>query len=278
MSLGKRRAVDRLAVLALAACVLLALFPLASVLLEIVRRGAPTVTLAFLTGKMAPVGEEGGIGHAILGSAILLAVAMTIGLTLGIAIGTYVAEYPERRLAVAARFVADVMGGVPAIVIGVFAYAVLVRPFHRFSVLSGGVALGVLAIPIVVRATEEALKMVPRSLIEAGLALGISRWRTTVSLVLPSAWPALATGALLAAARVGGEAAPLIFTAFGDRGWPSGLLEPIASLPVAVYTFAISPFESWRAQAWGAALVLVVLVLAINLGVRAMAARQSGSK
>jgi phosphate transport system permease protein len=272
-SLARRRAKDKLATALLAASVALAILPLASVLLEIVRRGAPAISWSFLAQPLAPVGEVGGIGHAIAGSAILLAVAMAIGLGLGIAAGTFIAEYPERRLATVGRFVAEVLGGVPAIVMGVFAYELLVRPFHRFSALSGGVALGLLAVPVVVRSTEEALKMVPRSLTEAGLALGIPRWRTTLSIVLPAAWPALATGALIAAARVSGEAAPLLFTALGDRGWPQGVLQPIAAVPLAIYTFAISPFEEWRAQAWGAALVLVALVLLVNLGVRAIGSR-----
>src|SRR5262249_33987323 len=161
--------------------------------------------------------------------AILLVIAMAVALVLGIAGGTYLAEYPERRSASIARFAAEILSGVPAIVMGVFVWALVVRPMHRFSALAGGISRGLIAVPIVVRSTEEALKMVPRSLTEAGLALGIPRWRTTLSIVLPAAWPAVATGALLSAARVGGEAAPLLFTALGDAGWPSGILQPIAS-------------------------------------------------
>lgn len=276
MSLALRKLQDRVATLALAACVALALLPLASVLLEIVRRGAPAISLAFLTEKQAPVGEAGGVGNAIAGSAVLLLLALTIGLPIGIAAGTYLAEYPDRRLARVGRLVADVLGGVPAIVIGVFVWAVIVRPLHRFSALSGGLALGLLSIPIVVRSTEEALKMVPRSLTEAGLALGLPRWRTTLSIVLPAARPALATGALVAAARVSGEAAPLLFTALGDRGWPSSLLDPMAALPLSIYVYAISPFEAWHEQAWGAALVLVALVLSLNVLVRVATGNRAG--
>src|SRR5262249_10350405 len=156
-------------------------------------------------------------------------------------------------------------------------WALVVRPMHHFSALAGGISLGLIALPIVVRSTEEALKMVPRSLTEAGLALGIPRWRTTLSIVLPAAWPAVATGAPLSAARVGGEAPPLLFTALGAAGWPSGILQPIASLPHTVYIFAISPFPAWNAMAWGSALVLVGLVLVVNLVVRAIAATPGGS-
>jgi phosphate transport system permease protein len=244
------------------------LLPLFLVLAYLVSKGFLSLNPAFFTHLPKPVGEPGGgMANAIVGTFELIALAVVIGVPIGIGAGLYLNEYGG-ALSTPARFAADVLIGMPSIVVGIFAYAVVVRPMHGFSALAGGFALGIIMIPLVTRTTEEMVRLVPQELREAALALGVTRWRTTVSIVIRTAAAGIATGVILAIARVAGETAPLLFTAFGNRFWARGLTEPIASLTVQVYTYAISPFADWQRQAWAGALVLTAIVLALELGVR----------
>jgi len=245
------------------------LLPLFIILAYLFAKGASSLNLAFFTHMPAPVGEKGGgMANAIVGTLELIGLASLIGVPTGIGAGLYLAAHRGGRLAAAARFGADVMMGVPSIVVGIFAYAVLVRPMNGFSTLAGAVALAVIMIPLVTRTTEEMLLLVPHELREAALALGVPAWRTTLWVVARTAASGIATGAILAIARIAGETAPLLFTAFGNRFWSTSLTEPISSLTVQVYTYAISPFPDWQRQAWAGALVLTTIVLALELGVR----------
>jgi phosphate transport system permease protein len=248
----------------------LALVPLFLVLGDLVIKGASSVNLAFFTHMPAPVGEKGGgMANAIVGTLELLALACAMGVPVGVGAGLYLAEHRRGgRLADAVRFAADVMTGVPSIAVGIFAYDVIVRPMGGFSALAGGFALALIMIPLVTRTTEEMVLLVPDELREASLALGVRRWRTMLSVVARTALGGIATGVILAISRVAGETAPLLFTAFGNRFWSTSLTNPIASLTVQVYTYAISPFADWQRQAWAGALVLTAIVLALELGVR----------
>ena len=215
-----------------------------------------------------PVGEGGGIGNAIVGSAVLLGLASVVGIPLGIATGVYLSEVGRGWYSSLVRFLVDTLTGIPSIVTGVFIYAIVVLRTKHFSAYAGGIALALIMIPIVARTTEEMIKLVPHSLREGALALGAPQWRVTLGVVIPAAASGIATGAMLAIARISGETAPLLFTAFGSRFFPSGLDEPIASLTVQIYNYAISPYDEWHAQAWAATLVLMTLILAINITVR----------
>ena len=251
-----------------ALCTLLAVGALLIILSYIAWQGIGSLNLQFLIDRPRPVGEGGGIGNAILGSLVLLAISAVLGLPLGISVGVDLSEVGTGRFAGAVRFMVDTLTGIPSIVTGVFVYAVLVLPMKHFSAFAGGVALALIMIPIVARTTEEMLKLVPHSLREGALALGAPQWRVTLGVIIPAAAPGIATGAMLAIARISGETAPLLFTAFGSRFFPSSLNEPIASLTVQIYNYAISPYDEWHAQAWAATLVLMVLVLGINISVR----------
>jgi phosphate transport system permease protein len=265
----RTRWTDRVMRAACLVATLLAIAPLAVVLYTIVRRGAGGLSLDFFTQLPRPVGETGGgMANALVGSLLLVAIAAATGVPLGVLGGVYLAELGGGRVARGLRFATEVLTGVPSIVVGTFVYTLLVLPMHRFSALAGGVALGILMLPTVTRVTEELCRLVPDSLREAALALGVPRWRATVSVILRTAAPGIATGVMLAVARVAGETAPLLFTALGSRFWPQGLDQPIASLPVQIFTYAVSPYEDWHRQAWAAALVLVTLVLLLNLGAR----------
>jgi phosphate transport system permease protein len=247
------------------------LLPLFIILAYLAVKGASSLNLAFFTHMPAPVGEKGGgMANAIVGTLELIGLASLMGVPVGIGSGMYLAAHRGSRFASAARFGADVMMGVPSIVVGIFAYAVVVRPMGGFSTLAGAVALAVIMIPLVTRTTEEMLLLVPHELREAALALGVPGWRTTLWVVARTAASGIATGAILAVARIAGETAPLLFTAFGNRFWSTSLTSPIASLTVQVYTYAISPFPDWQRQAWAGALVLTTIVLALELGVRWM--------
>ena len=227
------------------------------------------MNLDFFTHLPKPVGEVGGgMANAIVGSLILLALAAALGLPLGILGGMYLAESQDRRLPLILRFLADVLNGVPSIVIGIFAYTVLVLPMRRFSGLAGGFALAVIMVPIVLRTTEEMLRLVPRTLREAGLGLGLSRWKVAVRVVLPTARAGIVTGVMVSIARVAGETAPLLFTAFGNRFWHGGLDQPIAALPLQIFAYAIAPYDDWHRQAWAGALVLIGLVFVVSLAAR----------
>jgi phosphate transport system permease protein len=242
-----------------ALCTLLAVGALLVILSYIAWQGIGSLSIQFLTDVPRPVGEGGGIGNAILGSVWLLLLSSVIGLPLGICVGVYLSEVGRGRFGNAVRFIVDTLTGIPSIVTGVFVYAVLVLPMKHFSAWAGGVALALIMIPIVARTTEEMLKLVPHSLREGALALGAPQWRVTLGVVIPAAAPGIATGAMLAIARVSGETAPLLFTAFGSRFFPTSLNEPIASLTVQIYNYAISPYDEWHAQAWAATLVLMTM-------------------
>ena len=245
------------------------LLPLFIILAYLAVKGASSLNLAFFTHMPAPVGEKGGgMANAIVGTLELIGLASLMGVPLGIGAGLYLAAHRGSRFATVARFGADVMMGVPSIVVGIFAYAVVVRPMGGFSTLAGAVALAVIMMPLVTRTTEEMLLLVPQELREAALALGVPDWRTTLWVVARTAAGGIATGVILAIARIAGETAPLLFTAFGNRFWSTSLTSPIASLTVQVYTYAISPFPDWQRQAWAGALVLTTIVLALELGVR----------
>ena len=251
-----------------ALCTLLAVGALLIILSYIAWQGVGSLSFRFLVESPRPVGEGGGIGNAILGSLVLLGLSSVLGLPVGIAVGIYLSEVGRGRFAGVVRFIVDTLTGIPSIVTGVFVYAILVIPLKHFSALAGGVALALIMVPIVARTTEEMLKLVPHSLREGALALGAPQWRVTMGVIIPAAASGIATGAMLAIARVSGETAPLLFTAFGSRFFPTSLNEPIASLTVQIYNYAISPYDEWHAQAWAATLVLMTLVLGINIIVR----------
>lgn len=214
------------------------------------------------------------MANAIAGTVVLVALAAVIGIPIGVLGGTYLSEYRNTRLSQTARFTADVMNGIPSIVMGLFAYVLLVLPMRHFSALAGGVALGIMLIPTVMRTTEEIVRLVPQSVREASLALGIPQWKTMLRVVMPTAAAGIVTGVMVGLARVAGETAPLLFTAFGNRFWNRDLLQPIAALPLQIFAYAISPFDDWHRQAWAGALVLVALVLLVNVTARYAAGRQ----
>jgi phosphate transport system permease protein len=246
-----------------------ALTPLFLVLGYLLVKGASSVNWSFLTALPAPVGETGGgMANAIIGTLELIGVAALIGIPIGVGAGLYLAENRGGQLSSVIRFAADVMMGIPSIVIGIFVYAIVVSPMETFSALAGAIALAIIMIPLVTRTTEEMVLLVPHELREAALALGVPRWRTTLSIIARTAVSGIATGVILAVARIAGETAPLLFTAFGNRFWSTALDQPISSLTVQVYNYAISPFHDWQRQAWAGALVLTGIVLILELGVR----------
>ena len=231
--------------------------------------GGTSLSLNFFTQLPKPVGETGGgMANAIVGSLKLLFLAAIMGLPVGLLAGVYLAEFGGKTFSFVVRYTTDLLNGVPSIVIGIFAYSLVVLPVKHFSALAGGVALGIMVIPITVRSTEEFLRAVPGNMREAAMALGASKWKTIATVVLPAASGGILTGMLLALARVAGETAPLLFTAFGNRFWSQGWGQPIASLPVMIYTYAVAPYDDWHRQAWAAGLVLLGLVLVSNLGAR----------
>jgi phosphate transport system permease protein len=267
---ARRRRVNALMLSLTAVCAALSAAVLFAILGYIAWKGASSLSFSFLTNLPKPVGETGGgIANAIVGSAKVVGLAGLMGIPVGVLSGVYLVEYGKgSRFGFLVRYAADVMNGVPSIVIGLFAYALIVMPFKRFSALSGSVALALIMIPIVLRNTEEFLRLVPGTIREGALALGIPRWKVVLYVILPTAGRGILTGALLALSRVAGETAPLVFTAFGNRFWDQGWLNPIATLPLTLYNYAISPYEDWHRQAWAAALILMLFVLAINLTAR----------
>ena len=231
--------------------------------------GGTSLSWNFFTQLPKPVGETGGgMANAIVGSLKLLLLAAVIGLPVGLMAGVYLAEFGGQTFSFVIRYTTDLLNGVPSIVIGIFAYSLVVLPVKHFSTLAGGFALGMMVIPITVRSTEEFLRAIPGTLREGAMALGASKWKTIATVVLPAASGGILTGMLLALARVAGETAPLLFTAFSNRYWSPGWSQPIASLPVMIYTYAIAPYDDWHRQAWAAGLVLLGLVLLANLGCR----------
>ena len=264
-----RRVKSNVMVALMGAAVLIAVLPLVFILATLVIKGAGSLNWAFFTEIPAPAGEVGGgVAHAIVGTLIIVGTAALIGLPVGIAAGIHCAEFPNSRLTWAARFIADVLNGTPSIVIGVFAWAWIVATQKHFSALAGSIALAMIMVPMVLRTTEEMIKLVPNSLREAALALGYPRWRTSLGIVVRSTLPGIITGSLLAIARIAGETAPLLFTALGSQYLSTRLDEPMAALPLTVFTYATGPYEEWHQLAWAAALVLILVVLVLSIGAR----------
>ncbi len=269
-----RRWKSRIMVGLLMAAVLMAVAPLVMILGTLIIRGAGSLNLDFFTQTPAPAGETGGgVAHAIVGTLMMVGMAALIGLPIGIGAGIYSAEYPKSKLATTARFVADVMNGTPSIVIGVFVWTLIVARVKHFSGYAGSAAMAMIMIPMVLRTTEEMIKLVPHSLREAALALGYPRWRTSLSIVVRTCLPGIVTGSLLAIARVAGETAPLLFTALGSQFMSRDLGQPIAALPLTVFTYATGPYDDWHRIAWATALVLILVVLVLSILAR-LATRQ----
>jgi phosphate transport system permease protein len=255
-------------------CALISVSVLFFILGYLVYHGGTSISWNFFTKLPVPVGEiGGGMANAILGSAKLLLLATLFGVPIGFLGAIYLAEFSGGTSAFVVRYAADLLNGVPSIVIGIFAYAIVVLPFKHFSTLSGGFALGLMMIPITLRSTEEFLRSVPNALREASMALGASKWKTIASVIVPAAYRGILTAILLAFARVAGETAPLLFTAFGNQFWSQGWNQPTASLPAMIYAYALSPYEDWHRQAWAGGLVLLALILIINIVARAILSR-----
>jgi phosphate transport system permease protein len=250
-------------------CAILVVTPLVLIFYHLLKSGLSSINWAFFTQLPKPVGEAGGgMGNAILGTFILLGQAALFGVPIGVLGGVFLSEYGSSKLNWWIRFSADILNGVPSITWGIVVYALLVLPMHGFSALAGGFVLGMIMIPLVMRTTEEVLQLVPNGYREASLALGIAKWKTIVQIVLRTALKGIVTGVMLALSRVAGETAPLLFTAFGNRFWAHKLTEPISAMPLQIFNYAISPYDDWHRQAWAGALVLLILVLSINVGVR----------
>jgi phosphate transport system permease protein len=265
-TLARRRLVSGFMLGLLACAAVLAVLPLIFIFAHLLKVGVSSLSWDFFTQMPKPVGEAGGgLANAIVGTLILIGLASAVGLPVGVGAGLYLAERKGTCLAHAVRFLSDVLNGLPSIVMGIFAWQFLVRPFGHFSAMAGGVALGAMMIPMVARTTEEMVGLVPISLREAALALGYTRWRTSLAVVLRAASAGIVTGALVAIARVAGETAPLLFTAFGNHFWSTSLEQPIAALPLQVFTYAISPYDAWHSLAWAGALVLIALIFIISL-------------
>jgi phosphate transport system permease protein len=272
----RRKATNILMFTITAVCTLVAVSVLFFILGYLVWQGGSSLSWDFFTKLPAPVGETGGgFANAILGSAKLLLLAALIGIPIGFLTGVYLAEFAGSKPAFAVRYTTDLLNGVPSIVIGIFAYALVVVPMGKFSTLAGGIALGVIMIPITVRSTEEFLRAVPNTLREGALALGATKWKAVATVVIPAALPGIMTGILLALARVAGETAPLLFTAFGNLFWSPGWTQPTESLPYTIFKYATGPYEEWHRQAWAGGLVLLSLVLTINIAARFILRRQS---
>lgn len=271
-----RRWQSRLITILMGCCAFVVVTPLFLVLYFLLREGASSIDWNFFTQLPKPTGEAGGgMANAIVGTLILLAMAALIGVPLGVMGGIYLAEYGSDRANYWLRFAADVLNGIPSIVWGMVVYAMLVVPFKTFSAYAGGVALGLMMVPLVMRTTEEVLVLVPQSYREAGLALGIARWKIITVIVVKAALKGIITGILIALARVAGETAPLLFTALGNSYWNHSLKEPISALPLQIFSYAISPYDDWHRQAWAGALVLMILILSINIVVRLLSRDKS---
>lgn len=268
-TLVRRRVVSALMTVVVALAAIATTLPLLFILYHLASEGASAISVDFFTKLPKPVGVGGaGMANAIVGTLTLLAIACAIGLPVGIGAGLYLADFKGSRLATLVRFLADVLNGLPSIVLGIFAWEFLVRPVKHFSALAGGIALAAMMIPMVTRTTEEMVRLVPNALREAALALGYSRARTAITVVLRTATAGIVTGVLVAVARIAGETAPLMFTAFGNTFWSLRLTEPIAALPLQIFEYAKSPYDEWHQLAWAAAMVLIVVVLVISIAAR----------
>ncbi len=265
----RRRAWDRGMKALFALCAALVVLPLFLIFFDLLWKGAKELKWSLLTDLPRPVGEPGGgIANGILGTLTVAGLAMAGGIPTAVLAGIYLAEYGRGRLASLVRFAVDTLAGVPSIIMGIFGYVLWVLPMKRFSALAGACALSMIFIPIVVRTSEEMLRTVPNTVREGGLALGIARWKTTLYITVRTASAGIVTGILLAMARIVGETAPLLFTALGNQFWQSGLDQPIAAVPLQVFTYAISPYEDWHDKAWAGAVVLILMVLALSLAAR----------
>jgi len=264
-----RKRLNNAVTLLTGACAAVCVAVLLGILGYIAYKGIAAVNWQFLTKLPRPVGQTGGgIANAIIGSLKIVGLASLVGVPAGVLGAVYLSEYGTKKTAFWIRYCADILNGMPSIVIGVFVYTVMVLPMKRFSALSGSAALAIIMIPVVLRNCEEFIKLVPVSVREAALALGVPRWKVVLRVVLPAASRGILTGSVLALSRIAGETAPLLFTAFGNRFWDNGFLHPIATLPLMIYTYAVSPYEDWHKQAWAAALILLAIVLAANVTAR----------
>lgn len=273
---NRRQLVSRIMLGLTAASVAVVVVPLLLIIGYLVYQGISSINLDLFTQMPKPVGESGGgMANAIAGSLLLLGLAATFGVVVGVMTGIYMAEFGDNRFGFVVRFLSETLNSTPSIIIGIFAYTIIVVPMGHFSALAGGFALGVIMVPIIARTTEDMIRLVPTSLREASLALGVNKWRTIFRVVLRTASPGILTGIMLALARAAGETAPLLFTAFGSRFWSLSVNEPISSLPVQIYNYAISPYEDWHRQAWAGALVLIGIVIMIGVAARFLAARSS---
>lgn len=272
----RRKWTNRFMLGLLAVAALVAILPLVSVLYYVFKQGLAGLNLEFFTELPKPVGElGGGLGNAVLGTLTVVTLATAIGLPFGIASGVFLSEFSRSKFATVLRFCIELLAGIPSIILGIFAYALIVVPMKGFSALAGSVALAIILIPTVAKTTEEILKLVPDHIREAGLALGLPRWKVILRIVLWGSRAGISTGVMLAVARISGETAPLIFTALNSQYWPKGLLQPISSLPVQIYTYAIAPFEDWQRLAWTGAMVLVLFVLVANITMRLIIRRKA---
>jgi phosphate transport system permease protein len=267
--MARRRLLSRLMTGLTVLAALIALLPLFAIFADLLVRGASSINLAFfIENPPAPGASGGGVANAIVGTLIIVGVGSAIGLPIGIGGGVYLAEYGGGRLGFVTRFLADVLNGTPSVIVGIFVWTWVVRPMGHFSALSGSIALAVLMIPMVTRTTEEMVRLVPHSLREAALALGYPRWRTTLQVMVRAAWPGIVTGGLVGVARIAGETAPLLFTALGNLNFKTNVMEPMQTLSLQIYVYATGPFQDWHRLAWGAALVLMGIVLVFGIGAR----------
>jgi phosphate transport system permease protein len=250
-------------------CIVIALIPLISILFEVISNGISAIDSSFLIQIPKPVGEPGGgIANAIQGTFILIGLACLIGLPIGLFSGVYLAEHGNNKFSKFVRFITEVLSGIPSIVMGLFIFALVVLPMGHFSAIAGGIVLGIMMIPTVTITSQESVQLVSTYIREASIALGVPLWKTTLKVVLSTAKKGVITGILLAIARISGETAPLLFTAFGNMYWSSGLAQPIASIPLLIYTYAISPFPEWHTKAWGAAFILILIIFGLSLSMR----------
>ncbi|HEX9730045.1 MAG TPA: phosphate ABC transporter permease PstA [Gemmatimonadales bacterium] len=269
MPVPRRRLTSRVMTAATVAAAAFALLPLFAIFGDLVAKGASSINWDFFVKNPVPAGSTGGgVANAIVGTLIVVGLGSLIGLPIGIGAGIYLAEYGKGKLAMTVRFLADVLTGTPSVIVGIFVWTWIVRPMGHFSALSGGIALSVLTIPMVTRTTEEMVRLVPGSLREAALALGYPRWRAALTVMVRSAWPGIVTGALVAVARIAGETAPLLFTALGNLNFRTNIMQPMQTLSLQIYVYATGPFEEWHRLAWGAALVLMAIVLLFSISAR----------